>query len=104
MMCCCCCCSQASSAATAVDPTVDLSQLDVAAVMFDSADPGSFRQAVELVVGLSGRAGESLPFVLIAAKDDLGMSNVSCSLDWTGLPAEGCPSVSAKACGLEAWL
>jgi hypothetical protein len=68
---------QASSAATADDPTIDLSQLDVAAVMFDSAEPASFRQAVQLVVGLSGRAGDSLPFVLIAAKDDLGMSNVS---------------------------
>jgi hypothetical protein len=45
--------------------------------MFDSAEPASFRQAVQLVVGLSGRAGDSLPFVLIAAKDDLGMSNVS---------------------------
>jgi hypothetical protein len=68
---------QASSAATADDPTIDLSQLDVAAVMFDSAEPSSFRQAVALVVGLSGRAGDSLPIVLIAAKDDLGMSNVS---------------------------
>uniref|UniRef100_A0A383VCR8 Mitochondrial Rho GTPase n=1 Tax=Tetradesmus obliquus TaxID=3088 RepID=A0A383VCR8_TETOB len=65
----------ASSAATADDPTVDLSQLDVAAVLFDSAEPASFRQAVALVTGLSGRAGDSLPFVLIAAKDDLGMSN-----------------------------
>lgn len=34
---------------------------------------------LQLVVGLSERAGESLPFVLVAAKDDLGMSNVSCS-------------------------
>jgi len=32
---------------------------------------------LQLVVGLSERAGESLPFVLVAAKDDLGMSNVS---------------------------
>eukprot|EP00775_Hariotina_reticulata_P013161 gene13161-13291_t len=32
-------------------------------------------KAVELVEGLSGRAGESLPFLIIAAKDDLGMSN-----------------------------
>jgi hypothetical protein len=48
--------------------------------MFDSAEPASFRQAVSLVVGLSGRAGDSLPFVLIAAKDDLGMSNVSINL------------------------
>lgn len=32
---------------------------------------------LQVVVGLSERAGESLPFVLVAAKDDLGMSNVS---------------------------
>jgi hypothetical protein len=32
---------------------------------------------LQLLVGLSERAGESLPFVLVAAKDDLGMSNVS---------------------------
>lgn len=72
---------QASSAATAEDPTLDLSQLDVAAVMFDSAEPASFKHAVELVIGLSERAGESLPIVLIAAKDDLGMSNVSAATD-----------------------
>ncbi|KAF6252047.1 EF hand associated-domain-containing protein [Scenedesmus sp. NREL 46B-D3] len=68
---------EASSAATADDPTIDLSQLDVAGVMFDSAEPASFAHALALAVGLSGRAGDSLPFVLIAAKDDLGMSNVS---------------------------
>jgi hypothetical protein len=38
---------QASSAATASDPCLDLSQLDVAAVMFDSAEPSSFRHALQ---------------------------------------------------------
>jgi hypothetical protein len=36
--------------------------------------------AVQLVVGLSGRAGDSLPFVLIAAKDDLYMSQYKWTL------------------------
>eukprot|EP00879_Flechtneria_rotunda_P018544 GHRR01019458.1.p1 GENE.GHRR01019458.1~~GHRR01019458.1.p1 ORF type:complete len:275 (+),score=86.36 GHRR01019458.1:453-1277(+) len=65
---------EASSAATPDDPILDLSQLDVVAAMFDSAEPATFRHALKLIVGLSGKAGESLPFVLIAAKDDLGMS------------------------------
>jgi hypothetical protein len=91
-------CLQASSAATADDPTVDLSQLDVAAVMFDSAEPASFRQAVQLLVGLSGRAGDSLPFVLIAAKDDLGMSNVSNTVDCgVSLMFVGCYSTFGSA-------
>jgi hypothetical protein len=46
--CCVICCLQASSAATAEEPCLDLSQLDVAAVMFDSAEPSSFRHAVQV--------------------------------------------------------
>ncbi len=67
---------QASSAATAEDPMLDLSALDVAAVMFDCAEPASFEHAVQLLVGLSSNAGPSLPLLLVAAKDDLGMSSV----------------------------
>jgi hypothetical protein len=55
---------------------LDLSALDVAAVMFDCAEPASFEHAVQLLVGLSSNAGPSLPLLLVAAKDDLGMSSV----------------------------
>lgn len=71
---------QASCAASAEDPSLPLSQLDVAAVMFDSAESSSFSHALQLLVSLSERAGESLPVVLVAAKDDLGMSKVMINL------------------------
>lgn len=45
---------------------------------------------LQLIVGLSERAGESLPFVLVAAKDDLGMSNVSCAIPSVQLVASSC--------------
>ena len=68
---------QASSAASADDFTLDLSKLDVAAVVYDSAEAASFEHAVQLAIDISTAAGESLPVVLVATKDDLGMSNVS---------------------------
>lgn len=51
------CIPQASSAATPDDPRVDLSQLDVAAVLFDSAEPSSFRQAQQVCVCVMFCAG-----------------------------------------------
>lgn len=62
-------CLQASSAATAEDPCLDLSQLDVAAVMFDSAEPSSFRHAVQVRQAMPGQAQHrgSLGFVGLVA-------------------------------------
>lgn len=66
--------SEVSSAATPDDPMTDLSRYDVAAVVYDSSDAASFAAARDLAVGASSLAGEGLPVVLVAAKDDLGTS------------------------------
>ncbi|GBF89351.1 hypothetical protein Rsub_02229 [Raphidocelis subcapitata] len=56
------------------DPLTDLSRADVALVVYDSSDAASFAAARALAVGVSTAAGEGLPVVLVAAKDDLGSS------------------------------
>lgn len=71
---------QASSSATPSDPGLDLSRADVAVFVFDAADPTSFEAAQKLLVGISDAAGNTLPCVLVAAKDDLGLSSVSALL------------------------
>lgn len=57
----------------------DLSRLDVAAVVYDSSDAASFASARALAEGVSTLAGEGLPVVLVAAKDDVGASPVGLS-------------------------
>lgn len=48
--------------------------VDVAVVVFDSSDAASFAAARDLAVAASTAAGEGVPVVLVAAKDDLGAS------------------------------
>ncbi|KAJ9519229.1 hypothetical protein QJQ45_017887 [Haematococcus lacustris] len=52
----------------------DLARADVAAFVFDSSSRESFQAAVDLLVKVSSLAGETLPCVLVAAKDELVMS------------------------------
>eukprot|EP00798_Chlamydomonas_sp_ICE-L_P021336 gene21336-28272_t len=52
----------------------DLSRCDVAAFVFDSRSPSSFQAAADMMAAVSSAAGESLPCLLVAAKDDLGMA------------------------------
>ncbi|KAK9829241.1 hypothetical protein WJX72_004718 [[Myrmecia] bisecta] len=51
-----------------------LAAADVAAFVFDSSDPASFRTAQRLILEVAAASGDSLPCVFVAAKDDLGMS------------------------------
>ena len=50
---------------------------DIAAFLFDSSCPESFRKARSMMEVVSSAAGETLPCVLVASKDDLGMAQVS---------------------------
>lgn len=51
-----------------------LSDCDVAAFVFDVSNPPSFQWAVELMTRVTAMAGETMACRLVAAKDDLGMS------------------------------
>ena len=51
-----------------------LRSCDVAAFLFDSSSVESFQQARAMMEVVSSAAGETLPCVFIATKDDLGMS------------------------------
>ena len=53
-----------------------LAACDVAAVVFDSSELHSFHTAHRLLLRIAQAAGDTLPCVLIAAKDDLGMEPV----------------------------
>ena len=64
-----------------------LAACDVAAIVFDSSDLHSFRTAHRLLLRIAQAAGDSLPCVLIAAKDDLGMDQVSAPPSAPCLPA-----------------
>lgn len=55
-------------------PLLDLKGCDVAAFLFDSSSETSFQQAREMMELVSTAAGENLPCVLVAMKEDLGMS------------------------------
>lgn len=56
----------------------DMSKADVAVFVFDSSDLESWHRAVDSMVALSSLPGcDTLPCVLVAAKDDLGMADVS---------------------------
>ncbi|KAI8466496.1 MAG: hypothetical protein J3K34DRAFT_460850 [Monoraphidium minutum] len=66
--------TEVPSAASPGDPMTDLSRVDVAAVVYDASDVASFRHAAALAAGVSTAAGQGLPVVLVAAKDDVGSS------------------------------
>lgn len=53
-----------------------LAGTDVAVFMFDSTSLASFRTAHQLMLAVAQAAGDALPCVFLAAKDDLGMSQV----------------------------
>lgn len=57
-----------------------LAECDVAAFVFDSTDLHSFRTAHRLLIRIAETAGNSLPCVLVATKDDLGMDQVCASM------------------------
>lgn len=59
------------------DPAAFLETCDVAAFVFDGSNSGSFKVAHELLLQLAHLSDDSIPCVLIAAKDDLGISMVS---------------------------
>ena len=44
--------------------------------MFDSSSVDSFRTARSMMEAVTSAAGETLPCVLVAGKDDLGMAQV----------------------------
>ena len=48
--------------------------------VFDSTSLASFRTAHQLMLAVAQAAGDALPCVFLAAKDDLGMSQVGCRL------------------------
>lgn len=54
-----------------------MAEADAALFVFDSSDVGSLHAAMQLLQRTAAEAGDALPCVLLAAKDDLGMSPVS---------------------------
>ena len=58
------------------NPVAFTASCDVAAFLFDSSSDESFQSARQLLLLCAGLAQDSLPCVLIAAKDDLGISMV----------------------------
>lgn len=55
----------------------ELAGNDVAAFVFDSSSPESFREAHLTLMRVAEASGNSLPCVFLAAKDDLAMPHVS---------------------------
>ena len=74
-------CSEEAVSAMLESPTAaeQLAECDVAAFVFDSTDLHSFRAAHRLLIRIAEAAGNGLPCVLVAAKDDLGMDQVCAS-------------------------
>lgn len=64
------CCPQSPGCRAALAAT------DFAVFMFDSTSLASFRTAHQLMLATAQAAGDALPCVFLAAKDDLGMSQV----------------------------
>ena len=69
--------AEALLAAPAAPGPGALAAADVALFAFDSTDLGSLRAAMQLLHRTATAAADALPCVLLAAKDDLGMSPVS---------------------------
>lgn len=63
-----------------LDPTGFLQPCDVAAFVFDGSDLNSLHAAQDLLFRVADLANDTLPCVLVAAKDDLGTSLVSIAL------------------------
>lgn len=62
------------------DPEALQDACDVAAFVFDGSNIESFKAALDLLLKLAHLADDTIPCVLIAAKDDLGISMVSSAL------------------------
>ena len=58
------------------DAAAELASCDVAAFVFDSSSPESFRETHIAMMRAAEASGNSLPCMLIAAKDDLTMPPV----------------------------
>ena len=54
----------------------DLASCDLGVVLFDSSSLHSVTAALQLLLSVTLAANNSLPCVMLAAKDDLGMSQV----------------------------
>ena len=54
----------------------DLASCDLAVILFDSSSLQSMTEALQLLLSVTLAANNSLPCVMLAAKDDLGMSPV----------------------------
>jgi len=62
------------------DPQALQDACDVAAFVFDGSNVESFKAAQDLLLKLARLADDTIPCVLIAAKDDLGISMVISAL------------------------
>jgi Ras family protein T1 len=58
----------------AQSPKAFFASCDVAVFLFDSSSPESFREAHRQLQQVASASGDTLPCLLVAAKDDLGMS------------------------------
>ena len=59
---------------TAGGGAAELASCDLGVFLFDCASLASMQEALHLLVAVTQAANNSLPCVLLAAKDDLGMS------------------------------
>lgn len=78
-----------------------LAATDFAVFVFDSTSLASFRTAHQLMLAVAQAAGDALPCVFLAAKDDLGMSQVPCSfrqLCYVAGAVQVRPTVSCRRC------
>lgn len=69
--------AEALLAAPAAPGPAALMAADLAVFVFDSTDVASLRAAMQLLQRAATAAGDALPCLLVAAKDDLGMAPVS---------------------------
>lgn len=61
---------------TAGSGAADLASCDLGVFLFDSSSLHSMTEALQLLLSVTSAANNSLPCVMLAAKDDLGMSQV----------------------------
>ena len=61
---------------TAGGGAADLASCDLGVFLFDSSSLHSMTEALQLLLSVTSAANNSLPCVMLAAKDDLGMSQV----------------------------
>ena len=70
---------------------------DVAGFLFDCSRPQSFREARLLLEHVATASGNSMPCLLVATKDDLGMHKVCLIAALTALIMPCLPLVTIKA-------